>query len=173
MAALFRFLSAGGDKGYPYFQCSNAWRRTTVSHGSTSVRMRSSSWRSTWPAHLSYVSPYQVPPSPLFCNYRSGNQLGHRVGARLGSKAYLLCEQGATRAGGTISSHRKGSLGSVIFSSATRPLFPEFHCDSNDWSPNPQSPPEDSRSDGALGSRVVWVWRTVGTQGAYQGPGIC
>ena len=74
-------------------------------------------------------------------------------------KAYLLREQGATRAIGAISSHREGSHGSGICSSAVAPLFLEFHCDSNDRSPNLQSALEAryNRSDGALGSRVVCV----------------
>ena len=171
MVSLFRFLSAGGDKGYPYFQCLNKNNRFTWTHECEDAFLKLKEYL-TSPPVLCKPLP-GTPPSSLFCSYWSGNQLGHHAGTRSGSKAYLLREQGATRVGGVISSHREGDLNSDICGSATVPLFSEFHYDSDDWSPNSQSPLEArySRSDGALGSQAVWVWHTIRTHGAYQGPG--
>jgi len=157
MTALSRFLSAGEDKGYLYFQCLKKNHRFTWTHEFEDAFLKLKEYLASPLVLCKSLSG--TPLSSLFCSYRSRNQLGHRAGAESDSKAYLLREQGATRVGGTISSHRKGSLGNGIFSSAAAPLFPEFLGDSNDRSPNLQGPLEArySRSNGVLGSRAVLV----------------
>ena len=58
MATLSRFLSASGDKGYPYFQCL---RRTSILYGAMNARKPSPSWNSVFPVPLFLVSQSQVP----------------------------------------------------------------------------------------------------------------
>jgi len=124
-----QFLSVGGDKWYPYFQCLKKNNRFTWTHECEDPFLKLKEYLAKPPVLCKPLPG--TPPSSLFCSYGSGNQLVHHAGARSSSKAYLLREQGATRAGGAITSHREGSLGSGIYSLEVVPLFLEFHCDND------------------------------------------
>jgi len=134
MVALSRFLLAGGDNGYPYFQCLKKNSRFTWTHECEEAFLKLKEYLASPPVLCKPLSG--TPPSSLFYSYRSSNQLGHCARAGSGLKAHILREQGATRAQGMISSHREGSLGSSVHSSTTPSLLPEFHCDCHDRSSN-------------------------------------
>ena len=63
------------------------------------------------------------PPPVVFCGDRAGDQLSTCSGAGPDAKANILCEQGAIKARGKVSSFRESNIGrggSVITSRASR-----------------------------------------------------
>ena len=66
MAALSRFLSASGDKGYLYFQCL---KKNNCFVWTSKCEDLSSSWRSTWPVLLCSVNQWRA--SLFACTFPS------------------------------------------------------------------------------------------------------
>jgi len=111
MATLSRFLSANGDKGYPYL-----WV------------LRKKPLCMDWWMRISFWEPYS---SVLFNNI-SGYQLGHFAGSGEDPKPSLLRKQGATRTRGSVSNYQESCSSCGVHSSTTLSLFSKLHCDCND-----------------------------------------
>jgi len=155
MAALSRFVSAGGDKGHPYFQCLKrnsrfVWTRE-VQRGVCEAEGVLGQPTGVVQARAKYPAP------PILRGHIESNQFGPVTGARPGADANLLRQQSVARARGEIPGLRKGGSGSSILGTKTLPLLLELHCDSDNRPSYSQglTKARCGRQNGAMGSRVV------------------
>ena len=154
MAALSRFVSAGGDKGHPYFHCLKRNNRFIWTQECEEAFVKLKEYLASPPV---LCKPELGTPSPILCSYREGDQFGPVAGTRPGAEANLLHQQGIAGAKGEIPGLRKSSPDYSILSEKTLPLLPELHRDSNDRPSNPQGPAKAKcgRQNGALGGTTV------------------
>ena len=128
MAALSRFVSAGGEKGHPYFQCLKRNSRFA--------------WTDECEAAFIKLKEYLATP-PVLCKPVAAvlhgdiasYQLCAGPGAGPDSKAHLFRKQGLTRRGDEIPGVGEGSVGGGVFGQEAPSLLPQLHGGSDDEPP--------------------------------------
>jgi len=173
MAALSRFVSAGGDRGHPYFQCLKRNNRFVWTKECEESFLKLKEYLAS-PQVL--CKPLLGTPTPFELRYyRAGDKFCPRPGAWSRAKAHILCQQSFAWAWGEIPGHRKGSPSDSVLNAKAPPLLPKFHCYSDDRPPYSQSLTKSrcGRADGVLGGWVIRVGYTVRTKRNYQRPCLC
>ena len=137
MAALSRFVSAGGEKGHPYFQCLKRNSRFAWTDECEAAFMMLKEYFGDATGPLQ-TSSGRAPPAILRSN-RASYQFCGGPGAGLDSKAHLFREQGFTRRGDEIPCAGEGSVGRGIFSQEAPPLLPQLYSGGDDEPPYTKS----------------------------------
>ncbi|XP_068476610.1 uncharacterized protein [Phaseolus vulgaris] len=132
MAALSRFVSAGGEKGHPYFQCLKRNSRFTWTDECEALEGVPGD------ATCALQATGRRPPPIILRSNRVGHQLCAGPGARPSAEAHLLCKQGLARSRDEIPISGEGVTNSSVLSQEASPLLPQFHSGGDDESPHPE-----------------------------------
>ena len=146
MAPFSRFMSVGGDRGHPYFQCLKRNNRFV--------------WTKECEESFLKLKEYLAIP-PVLCKPVLGTPLYlYFAIIERAIRSVLVQEQDHVQkpiyfvsARGEIPGHRKGSPSSSVLSAKAPPLLPEFHRNNDDGPPYSQGLTEArrGRTNGVLG----------------------
>jgi len=129
MAALSRFVSAGGEKGHPYFQCLKRNSRFAWTDKCEAAFLKLMEYlatppvlckpRADAPLRLYFIRP----PSIILCSNRVGHQLCASSGARPSAEVHLLRKQGLARPRIKVPITGEGDISSGVLSQKAPALF--------------------------------------------------
>jgi len=128
MAAVSRFVSAGGDKGHPYFQCL---RRNIRFVWTTECEVRQVKGVSARSSRAVQATVGRAAPA-VFCRNGASDQLSPRLEAGPDAETNILCKQGTARARSEVPGPKEGCPGHGVLSQEASSLLLELYGGGND-----------------------------------------
>ncbi|XP_068477211.1 uncharacterized protein [Phaseolus vulgaris] len=148
MAALSRFVSAGGEKGHPYFQCLKRNSHFAWTDECEAAFLKMKEYLATPP--VLYKPRADVPLRLYFAitdlagdlSFEGSATSNSAFRARPSAEAHLLRKQGLARPRIEVPVTGEGGISSGVLNQKAPPLFSQFHSGGDDESPHPESTSE-------------------------------